>query len=63
MDGRNDIRVELLGNVCGGYIVHIDDGIVTRTWGFADINDVKLWSNVLQKVIAKYEEGEWNHQH
>jgi hypothetical protein len=51
----NDIRVELLGNGCGGYLVHIDDGHCTRTWGFSNIDDIKLWSTILQKVIEKYD--------
>ncbi len=50
----NELRVSLRNMDCG-YLVVIDSDDCTRTWGFRDINDVKLWANILQKVIAEYE--------
>jgi len=55
MDGRNDIRVAFRGNLCGGYFVEIDCPDGTRTWGFTNINDVKLWSKILNEVIEEWE--------
>jgi hypothetical protein len=40
-----------------GYLVVIESDDCTRTWGFADINDVKLWNKILQEVIKKWEQS------
>ena len=50
----DDIRVSLRNMGCG-YLVVIESNDCTRTWSFADINDVKLWADVLEKVIVEYE--------
>lgn len=53
----NDVRVVVRKLDCpsSSYLVEVDAGSDgTYTWGFSDINDVKLWHKILEEIIDKW---------
>ena len=50
----NDLHVKLIKHGFG-YMVVIESNAFTRTWGFNDIDSVRLWHKILGEVIEKYE--------
>lgn len=51
---HDDFSVEIRGDGCGGYLVVINKSDSTHTWGFADIDNIKLWHKILGEVVKKW---------